>query len=41
VALNEGLDFGEPGRGFARLNFGCPPALLEEGFARIEAALAG
>jgi cystathionine beta-lyase len=39
LALNEGLDFGEPGRGFARLNFGCPRAVLEDGLCRIEAAL--
>lgn len=39
VALNPGPEFGAAGRGFARLNFGCPRALLEEGIARIAAAL--
>lgn len=40
VGLNDGLSFGEPGRGFARLNFACPRALLAEGLDRIAAALA-
>jgi cystathionine beta-lyase len=40
VALNPGPDFGPPGAGFARLNFGCPRALLEEGVARMARALA-
>jgi cystathionine beta-lyase len=33
VALNPGPDFGAPG--FARLNFGCPREMLDEGIARI------
>jgi cystathionine beta-lyase len=40
VGLNDGLAFGEPGRGFARLNFACPRAVLAEGLDRIAAALA-
>ena len=39
VAVNEGDWFGETGRGFARLNFGCPRATLEEGLSRIRSAL--
>jgi cystathionine beta-lyase len=39
VALSRGLDFGEPGRGFARLNVGTTPGLLEEAVRRMEAAL--
>jgi len=39
VVLNEGDWFGETGRGFARLNFGCPRATLDEGIERIERAL--
>ncbi|MGG5808570.1 hypothetical protein [Falsiroseomonas sp. CW058] len=40
VGFNPGPDFGPPGRGFVRLNFGCPRPLLEEGVARMERALA-
>lgn len=40
VGLNPGPDFGPPGEGFVRLNFGCPRATLEEGVARMAAALA-
>lgn len=40
VGLNDGLTFGAAGRGFARLNFACPRALLAEGLDRISAALA-
>jgi cystathionine beta-lyase len=40
VGCSPGPDFGEAGRGHVRLNFGCPPALLEDGIARIQAALA-
>jgi cystathionine beta-lyase len=39
VALNDGATFGPPGRGFVRLNFGCPRALLTEGLERMERAL--
>ena len=39
VGLNEGRDFGLPGEGFVRINFGCPRASLEEGLARIKEAI--
>jgi cystathionine beta-lyase len=39
VALNDGAAFGPPGRGFVRLNFGCPRALLVEGLDRMRRAL--
>ncbi len=39
VALNEGIDFGEGGRGFVRLNFGCPRLILQEGLERMKSAL--
>jgi cystathionine beta-lyase len=39
VALTRGVDFGEPGRGFARLNVGTTPDLVEEAVRRLEAAL--
>ena len=39
VGLNDGADFGEAGEGFARLNFGCPRAVLEEGLTRMKTAL--
>ncbi|MGO4691408.1 MalY/PatB family protein [Glaciibacter sp. 2TAF33] len=38
VALINGLDFGSPGRGFARLNFGCSPDVLAEAVSRLAAA---
>ena len=38
VGLNDGRDFGPMGEGFARLNFGCPRALLQEGLERLAAA---
>jgi cystathionine beta-lyase len=41
VATNPGPDFGVPGQGFVRLNFGCRRATLEEAVARMERALAG
>ena len=37
VGLSDGKDFGLPG--FVRLNFGCPPARLAEGLARIRRAV--
>jgi len=40
VALNDGAAFGKPGRGFARLNFGCPRSLLTEGLDRMRRSLA-
>jgi cystathionine beta-lyase len=39
VALNKGTWFGKGGEGFARLNFGCPRHVLEEGLARMQGAL--
>jgi cysteine-S-conjugate beta-lyase len=39
VGLNEGRDFGLPGEGFVRINFGCPRVLLEEGLARMKDAI--
>jgi cystathionine beta-lyase len=37
VGLQDGCDF--DGKGFVRLNFGCPRPLLKEGLARMRAAL--
>lgn len=37
VALSEGADFGLPG--FARINFGCPKAQLEQALTRIDRVL--
>lgn len=39
VALNEGGQFGDMGRGFIRINFGCPRAILLEGLGRMRSAL--
>jgi len=39
VGLNDGVDFGEAGQGFVRLNFGCPRKLLEEGLSRMRDTL--
>lgn len=39
VGLNDGISFGEDGKGFLRLNFGCPRATLLEGLSRMKAAL--
>jgi cystathionine beta-lyase len=39
VALSSGPMFGEPGRGFARLNFGTSGALVEEAVRRMSASL--
>ncbi|MGE5598573.1 MAG: MalY/PatB family protein [Bacteroidota bacterium] len=39
LGLNDGRDFGPPGEGFARLNFGCPRAALREGLERLAAAV--
>lgn len=39
VAFNPGQDFGPPGQGFVRLNFGCPRSVLEEGIDRMAGAL--
>jgi len=41
VALNDGAAFGSVGRGFVRLNFGCPRSILSEALDRMSAALRG
>lgn len=38
IGLNDGLTFGEEGRGFRRMNIGCPRSVLEDGLRRIRAA---
>ena len=40
VGLSDGATFGEDGRGFVRLNFACPRAMLEDGLSRMERSLA-
>lgn len=39
VALNNGKDFGTPGEGFVRFNFGCPTAMVQEALERMEKSL--
>ena len=39
VALNEDREFGPGGEGFARLNFGCPRAILVEALTRMKTAM--
>ena len=39
VGLNDGAWFGEEGKGFVRLNFGCPRATLAEALERMAEAL--
>lgn len=39
VGLNDGASFGAQGKGFMRLNFGCPRANLDEGLERLAQAL--
>jgi len=39
VGLNEGADFGDPGKGFVRLNFGCPRELLQQGLEKMKSAI--
>ncbi|WP_099291488.1 MalY/PatB family protein [Butyricimonas sp. Marseille-P3923] len=36
IGLNSGTDFGEEGRGFFRMNIGCPLATVKEGLERIK-----
>lgn len=38
LGLNDGEGFGASGRGFMRINFGCPRATLSEGLNRLETA---
>jgi cystathionine beta-lyase len=40
VALNDGDAFGKGGKGFVRLNFGCPKHLLRKALNRMKTALA-
>ena len=39
VGCSTGAEFGAVGAKHLRLNFGCPPALLEDGIARMQSAL--
>lgn len=39
VGLNRGLQFGKQGKGFMRINIGCPRTVLQEALLRIEKAL--
>ncbi|MBU2551857.1 MAG: pyridoxal phosphate-dependent aminotransferase [Proteobacteria bacterium] len=41
VALDPGHWFGEPGRGFMRMNIGCPRSTLARGLERLAKAVAG
>jgi len=41
VGLGDGRNFGPPGEGFVRLNFGCPRSLLLEGLQRMADSLQG
>jgi cystathionine beta-lyase len=41
IALNDGKTFGQGGKGFVRLNFGCPRCTLNECLDRMKEALAG
>ncbi len=39
VGLNEGADFGSQGKGFVRLNFGCPRSTLMQALEKIKTSL--
>jgi len=41
VGLSPGSVFGEAGRGYVRLNFGCPRAILKQALERMEQAVQG
>ena len=41
VGLNDGADFGEAGKGYVRLNFGCPTETLQLALQRIKVAVMG
>lgn len=41
LALNTGTTFGEPGRGFMRLNIGCPRAALKQALDQLAEAVNG
>jgi cystathionine beta-lyase len=38
VGLNQGVQFGKQGRGFMRMNIGCPQSVLQEALVRIQKA---
>lgn len=40
VGLNKGIQFGKQGRGFMRLNLGCPRSVIEQAMERIKEAFA-
>jgi cystathionine beta-lyase len=39
VAFNNGKEFGAPGEGFVRFNFGCPRAMVQEALEKMEKAI--
>ncbi|MBC8005947.1 MAG: cystathionine beta-lyase, partial [Verrucomicrobia bacterium] len=39
VGLNRGVQFGKQGKGFMRINIGCPRSILQEALQRIQQAL--
>ena len=39
IAVNSGLAFGDPGKGFVRLNFGTSPEILQSAFSGIKSLL--
>jgi cystathionine beta-lyase len=39
VAMNDGATFGEPGKGFFRMNLACPRYMVEEAMEKIEKAI--
>ncbi|HEY3369875.1 MAG TPA: cystathionine beta-lyase, partial [Prolixibacteraceae bacterium] len=41
VGLNRGVQFGKQGRGFMRINIGCPRSVLQEALSRIQKAFQG
>ncbi len=41
VALGDGSTFGSGGKGFVRLNFGCPQSVLKRALEQMQAALTG
>ena len=40
VFLNDGTMFGKDGKGFMRMNIGCPREILSEGLRRLKEGLA-
>lgn len=39
IAFNDGEEFGEPGKGYIRLNFGCPTERLDEALEKMAIAI--